>query len=77
MPVFESSHDTVGLLIPYRLLFVVVHEGSSVNRGHYRCVLSAADNFTVTNDASINALLPQYRYEWLYQNSYLIGLMKD
>ena len=77
MPVLENSQDTVGLLIPYRLLFVVVHEGNSVNRGHYQSVLSAGGNFIVTNDASINALLPQHRYERLYKNCYLIGLIKD
>ena len=77
MPIFEHSQDTAGLLIPYKLLFVIAHEGESVNPGHYRCVISAGDNFIITNDASRNALLPPQRYDWLAQNCYLIGLIRD
>ena len=77
MPIFEHSQDTAGLLIPYKLLFVIAHDGERVHRGHYRCVISAGDNFIITNDASINALLPPQRYAWLEQNCYLIGLLRD
>ena len=76
VPIFCTGAGTETYSAQYRLVFAVVHTGSTPNAGHYQTALSSGSRFLLSDDRIAPKPLKQQDYVWVAQNCYLLGLLR-